>query len=145
MSNTLLDNPHTNSRQSLFISTSNIWTTVAHLNNSIILNKLNYSGSQNMQMWNTRIILIPYGLKPLSINKTPFIYHHIDYSLFVVSGNQLLTWIITLVPCSQHAHNVYLWFLLCEIDQIEHISNHSHFTTPNPFFISQRISNSCYL
>ena len=95
-----LDNPHTNSRQSSFISTSNIWTTVARSNNSIILNKFNYSGSQNMQMWNTRIILIPYGLKPLSINKTPFIYHHIDYSLFVVSVNQLLTWITTLVPCS---------------------------------------------
>ena len=49
MSNTFLDIPHTNSRQSSFISTSNIWTTVARSNNSIILNKLNYSGSQNMQ------------------------------------------------------------------------------------------------
>ena len=89
-----------NSWQSLFIATSNVWMTVARLNNSIILNKLNYLGSQNMQMWNTRIILIPYGLNPLSINKTPFIYHHINYSLFVVSVNQLLTWITTLVPCS---------------------------------------------
>ena len=49
MSNTLLDNPHTNSRQSSFISTSNIWTTVARSNNLTVLNQLNYSGSQNMQ------------------------------------------------------------------------------------------------
>ena len=41
-------------------------------------------GKSKHAKWNTRIILILYGPKLLSINKTPLFNHHIDYSLLIV-------------------------------------------------------------
>ena len=91
-------------------------------------------GKSKHAKWNTRIILILYGLKPLSINKTFYLITIliIHYLLF-----QVINFLLELLQHLSHALSMHTMFTygsyFCEIDQIEHISNHSHFTTPNPF------------
>ena len=119
----IIDLHKPNPLQSWFISTSNIWPNVDGLNNLVNQNNdlvILEVKTCKVKHKNNRI---QYELKTYEYKQNTFYLVTIlitHYSLYNVLINQHNNWIkTTVMPCSKHAHNVCLWFLLCGIDQLK--------------------------